>query len=62
MELRGTNLILHGVEKSDEGEYDCEIETDRSDPISIRHSIEILIPPSGRYLYLLQVDTYTFFR
>ncbi|XP_023343155.1 protein amalgam [Eurytemora carolleeae] len=48
MELRGTNLILHGVEKSDEGEYDCEIETDRSDPISIRHSIEILIPPSVR--------------
>ena len=47
MELRGTNLVLHDVDKADEGEYDCEIETDRSDPITIRHSIEILIPPTG---------------
>lgn len=43
--LRGTNLIIKKVESEDGGEYECEVETDEEISITIRHRLEILVPP-----------------
>ena len=46
LELKGTDLLIKNLELEDRGEYDCEVESDREVPVSIRHSLDILHPPS----------------
>ena len=46
LELKGTDLVIKNLELEDRGDYDCEVESDREVPVSIRHSLDILHPPS----------------
>ena len=47
LELMGTDLVIKNLELEDRGEYDCEVESDREVPVSIRHSLDILHPPTA---------------
>ena len=46
LDLIGTDLVIKKVELEDKGDYDCEVESDREVPVSIRHSLDILYPPT----------------
>jgi len=39
-------LVIRGVEEADRGAYECEVETDGDVPVFIRHTLDILRPPS----------------
>ena len=44
---KGTgDLMISGVEEADKGDYECEVETDGDIPVFIRHTLDILRPPS----------------
>merc|ERR1719319_394428 len=45
LKLQGNNLVITSLEVDDGGQYDCEIEGDGDQPISVSHRLDILIPP-----------------
>ena len=40
--------------RADAGSYDCEVEIDRTVAVSIQHWLDIHVPPSGKYIYLMK--------
>jgi len=45
LRLEGTDLIISKLETADSGQYDCEIEGDSDQLITVSHRLDILIPP-----------------
>ena len=45
VQLTNTDLVLTDLQLEDAGEYDCEVESDREVPVSIRHRLDVLYPP-----------------
>ena len=46
LEESSGELVIHGAEPGDQGEYQCEVETGSDVPLSIQHRLEILRAPT----------------
>lgn len=46
--LAGTDLIVSNVTEGDAGEYRCELDTDDEFPLSVSHTLQILVAPQLR--------------
>lgn len=46
--LAGTDLIVSNITESDAGEYRCELDTDDEYPLTLSHTLQILVAPQLR--------------
>ena len=59
---RQGDLVIAGFDRSDSGDYECELETDTDSPVFIRHSLEeaeaptISLQPGSGHLVVMEVS------